>query len=69
MTGGGVAPSSRIRPVRVEGNKDMFNLVQNRHAAAREGDDLHAHQADEAGVHAVREHLLEGEAAQVAAPR
>ena len=54
--------------MRVEGNNDMFNLVQNRHAAARQGNDLHRDQADEAGVHAVREHLLECEATQVAAP-
>ena len=43
-----------------------FTLVENRHAAAGEGHDLHAHQADEALVHAVREHRLKGEAAQVA---
>ena len=46
--------------------KGSFTLVQNRHAAAGEGHDLHAHQADEALVHAVREHLLEGEATEVA---
>ena len=42
MTGGSVTPSSRIRPVRVDGNKDIFTLVQDTDPAAREGDYLHA---------------------------
>ena len=54
--------------MRVEGKSDIY-LVQDADPAAGEGHDLHRDQADEALVDAVRGHLLEREAAQVAAPR
>ena len=46
--------------------KGSFTLVENRHAAAGEGHDLHGNEAYVDGIHAVRQHVAEREAAQVA---
>ena len=64
-----VAPSFRMFPVMVDSNKLMVSLVQDGDTGARQGHDLKAHHVDVHALDAVRQHVLEGEAREVARPR
>ena len=64
-----VPPSFRMFPVMVDSNKLMVSLVQDEDTGARQGHDLKAHQVDVHALDAVRQHVLEGEAREVARPR
>ena len=60
-----MTPSSRIRPVRVEGKSDIY-LVQDADPAARDRDDLIRKQVDVDALDPVRLHIAEAEPREVA---
>ena len=61
-----VPPSFRMFPVMVDSNKLMVSLVQDGDPGARQREYLIGHQVDVHALDAVRQHVLEGEARQVA---
>ena len=64
-----VPPSLRMFPVMVDSNKLMVSFVQDGDPGARQRHNLVAHQVDVHALGAVRQHVLEGEAREVARPR